>query len=358
MSAQDIDLSQYSVYPATEEQTLEVRTRGHAQWGGGMDLQDFLGGYGRLCMLEHAADGRLTTWYRRDGFAIVPGQEAPHEETVFGVAAVYTPPRFRRKGAARRMMQILHYVLARPELLPPFPAAWGAAPNQFPEGHKFGIASVLYSAIGADFYRKCGPTDDTDGWKLASPVTTKWDVSKAKEVFDKSGAPNMSTTILGIDDLDPLWTQDGNLMRSELAPSTTATVTFPPWRGVGAALARRNALIFSLRGKEVTEWGARLSGESEGLAFVTWTPDLVHPENLGFTRIRASSPEQFRALLYSAVQTASANGHTIIDTWNLPGHLLGVAAEYGGQTERRPDQFDSIAWYGPGDSVEWVNDER
>lgn len=63
------------------------------------------------------------------------------------------------------MMRLLHYVLAAPEHLPPFPAAWGAEPVV--EGFRDARFSVLYSGIGKEFYDRCLQGDGADslpGW--------------------------------------------------------------------------------------------------------------------------------------------------------------------------------------------------
>ncbi|EJD43714.1 hypothetical protein AURDEDRAFT_88553 [Auricularia subglabra TFB-10046 SS5] len=379
--SESVDLSQYTLFPATPEQVRESRTRTHAQWGRGTRLEDYLERDARLDVFEHAANGRLTTWvlapvsdpktleflcscetYRREGFVITPGETVPNEETLFGVASVYTPPRHRRKGAARRMMRLLHRVLAPPESLPPFPSTWGTPPPQLPEGHKFGMGSVLYSDVGGGFYSICGPTEDTRGWEVDSPVGTIWDVSKAKQLFADSGTREKTATVLALGDLDAIWEQDAALMRAELAASAGAgaALTYVPWRGVGAFQVHRNAYFLETQGKAaLKDWGARVPAETDELAYATWTMDVeLDMKTLIFTRIRAKSPDQFRALLYTAVQTASSNGLRFVETWNLSEHLLGVAAELGGMTETRKEHLNSIAWYGPGDSVKWLSNEK
>lgn len=60
-----MDLSQYSLFPATPEQVRESRVRTHPQWGRGVPLEDYLERDAKLDTFEHAANGRLSTWYVR-----------------------------------------------------------------------------------------------------------------------------------------------------------------------------------------------------------------------------------------------------------------------------------------------------
>lgn len=46
--------------------------------------------------------------YRRPAFAYNPGTTSPTSCFAFGIASVYTPERFRKRGYGKRMLQILH----------------------------------------------------------------------------------------------------------------------------------------------------------------------------------------------------------------------------------------------------------
>jgi hypothetical protein len=75
-------------------------------------------------------------------------------------------------------MRLLHYVLAPAELLPPFPAAWGAPPADILGDAHF---SILYSGIGREFYRKCMRGEGMDGWAPAGLVTRVWEVESEED---------------------------------------------------------------------------------------------------------------------------------------------------------------------------------
>ena len=63
------------------------------------------------------------------------------------------------------MLRLLHYVLGDRSLLPPFPAEWGAPPSP-PDKRTVpsGIASILWSDVGSQFYGKCTIGPSSPGW--------------------------------------------------------------------------------------------------------------------------------------------------------------------------------------------------
>jgi hypothetical protein len=91
----------------------------------------------------------------------------------YAVASVYTPSRYRERGYAKHLMRLLHFVIADPSLLPPFPIEdWGVPPVIPPNAnlpYRKAVASGLYSDVGSNFYRFCGPgmgpnATDKRGW--------------------------------------------------------------------------------------------------------------------------------------------------------------------------------------------------
>lgn len=82
-----------------------------------------------------------------------PGGKA-FESVTYGVAAVCTPRKNRGNGYARQMLQLLHYLLAAEEHLPPFPEEWGSPPDAALRLAPARI-STLQSGIGEVFYAKC-----------------------------------------------------------------------------------------------------------------------------------------------------------------------------------------------------------
>lgn len=106
----------------------------------------------------------------------------------YGIASVYTPAEHRGKGYARQLLQLIHYTIARSDLLPAFPDAWGSKPEL---GAKDAEFSVLYSGIGDKFYASCRQGEGSssqEGW-IRQPITTRtWDIdTPAVEKLDQIG---------------------------------------------------------------------------------------------------------------------------------------------------------------------------
>lgn len=57
------DLSLYTLFPATQEQTIEARKRAHVQWSRGVSVDGYLARESRLDSGEHARDGKHTAWF-------------------------------------------------------------------------------------------------------------------------------------------------------------------------------------------------------------------------------------------------------------------------------------------------------
>ncbi|KAK4684607.1 hypothetical protein P7C73_g5562, partial [Tremellales sp. Uapishka_1] len=102
--------------------------------------------------------------------------------TAYSVGTVWTPPEHRRKGYARLALQLGHYVMAKPEYLPPFPNSWGAPP---PIVLGDGAASTLYSDVGPKYYQSCTIGEDRDGWKEQGSVIHEWEAGE--QVTDVPG---------------------------------------------------------------------------------------------------------------------------------------------------------------------------
>ena len=89
------------------------------------------------------------------------------------------------KGYAVHMLRLLHYILASPTHLPPFPVQWGKPPTVTSDTRRmvpFAMASILWSDIGQGYYQQCTVGTDLPGWvvkpedqrelvwKLRSPI--------------------------------------------------------------------------------------------------------------------------------------------------------------------------------------------
>lgn len=59
----NVSFADLSLFPATPEQVHESRTRTAVQWARGLSLEDYIQRDVIMDKYEHAADGKLITWY-------------------------------------------------------------------------------------------------------------------------------------------------------------------------------------------------------------------------------------------------------------------------------------------------------
>ncbi|KAF8524162.1 hypothetical protein JB92DRAFT_2806591 [Gautieria morchelliformis] len=373
-----LDLNELSLFPATPAQVVACRTANHAHWGRGLDLQEYMGRADKLDIHEHATDGRLMTWvlvprrnpqtleflsacetFRRHALAQDPASREPVETFAYGIAAVFCPPQHRRNGYPRHMLRLLHYVLASPGSLPPFPLEWGLPPVP-PPGVQNACFSVLWSDIGPTYYETCGPSLEHRGWKLTGPVGTIW-------TTDPAATHPSDVRWLSEQDCVELWKQDALylkecLMSSQLRGESSIRCTFLPDNGVAAFQLRRARFFLpALPDIPVPEkWGVIIPGVSPP-TYATWITDIRPlPVALLITRIRASA-ETFPALLSAIMVAAKENAAATVEVWNLEQHLVEIAHKSNGITaQRAAEHLPALAWYGSGiaDDVQWLFNEK
>ncbi|TXT13939.1 uncharacterized protein COLE_00132 [Cutaneotrichosporon oleaginosum] len=124
--------------------------------------------------------------YVRPAIYLPPGASEPVDCISYGVACVYTNAAHRGYGYARHMMRLLHYILAPPATLPPFPSAWGAPPA-IPQGMQNAAFSVLYSGVGEEFYAKCTKGEHEPGYIRENLVIRQWNIKPSCGLHDQEG---------------------------------------------------------------------------------------------------------------------------------------------------------------------------
>lgn len=306
--------------------------------------------------------------YRRKGLAKTPDANEAEEVFGYGVASVYTPPQNRGKGYARHMMSLLHWVLAPRADLPQFPQRWGPPP---PEVAGCGNArfSALYSDIGPDFYKLCGPDEDSLGWVVREPVGTVWQVPE-----DVSTIEFLDSTLpvewLDEEGCKAIWEQDVQLMREDMKKTSSARTlfTFLPNEGTGPFLQRRAVFFLYNQQRPIpSKWGvilhpngAELSDKDHSPTFATWTLE-VDPgaTTLILTRLRATR-DTFPQLLANVLLAARECDMDRVDVWNLPKDLEDLAHLLKGKTEARDEHLNAFKWYGKerSEDVEWLYNEK
>lgn len=300
------------------------------------------------------------------------------EVTAYGIASVFTPLEKRRCGYAQHMMRLLHWVLApRSTLSADFPDAWGAPPAA-PDGFGNAQFSVLYSDVGPDFYRLCGPTQyPGNGWIERGSTLTSWNVPPSEDTLS-SKVLSSTWKYLTEDDAIRVWEADAAWMKIYLAnmrPSTSRTCfTFLPNQGVAKFLIHRT-MSFN---KDLTPvlplqtWGIlRLphanagledvlgDDERQGSTFATWSLDPTSASGtLIVTRLRATT-DTFPELFGRLTEFSREQKIERIEIWALPETLQGIASNLGGVTEQRQEHLSAFKWYGKEpEELEWIFNEK
>ncbi|KAF6762783.1 hypothetical protein DFP72DRAFT_567181 [Ephemerocybe angulata] len=379
-----------SIYPATHDQAIESRKRSWEHWGkryGFPDQQSYIDRPGTYASLVPGDDDfhSLVVWvlaprndpetldfmcacevYRRElsvsrqaGSNLDPTSEEP---IGYGVGAVFTPPDKRGKGYAKHMMRLLHWVLAPASSFPdPFPEQWGKPPT-VPQNYGRGVVSILWSALGPEYYKSCGPYPGKDGWTVVPNTLTSWDVETMLQRVDEDAKIGQWTFLEG-GRVEEIAQMDSELITAEARtapPPKHATFSFLPRQGL--------AQFWQFFVRHIDEppeyWGIASRGSEEdrtpGLPFALWAyaffPDK--PRTLWITRLRCSKG-LLPSVLFQIADYAKRFGIVKIEAWNLPDNLKEEAEKIGGcHTLAEGHQLASVKWYGEEDKVEWLNNER
>ncbi|KAF8517931.1 hypothetical protein BU17DRAFT_76228 [Hysterangium stoloniferum] len=373
----DFNLSQLSLFPATPAQVDKSRRNQHSEWGRGSSPEYYLKLKELVDVHEHATEDKYITWvlaprddpetldflcscatFRRRALVHYASSQEVEERVAYAVSVVFCPPENRKKGYASHMMRLLHYMLAPPGSIGPFPSSWGLPPVAPPTAGN-GLFSVLYSAIGHSFYASLGPDPTRLGWQAKDQIDTIWSTKQLS-------LHPASIRWLSIDGCIKLWHEDASYMRERiLATSESSTppvrCAFLPSHGVAAyQIHRVNFFLPCLPDVQIPQkWGVIIPGTAEP-TYATWITDVRSPPAaLVITRIRAT-PENFPVLLSAIMDAAQENACITVEVWNLDGDLRQVARELGGHTKPRLNQLTSLAWYGPGkvEDVDFLFDEN
>ncbi|KAI1798122.1 hypothetical protein LXA43DRAFT_9929 [Ganoderma leucocontextum] len=416
-----LSLSDLSLFPATYDQVIESRKRSAVQWAFNKSLEEYLQRDVILDGKEQAADGKFVVWvlaprknpdtleflcscetFRRT--ALVARREAGsttsevQDVTAYGVASVFTPSKNRKKGYARHMMRLLHWVLAPRSALPPtFPKEWGAPPDekliQF-AGVANAQFSVLYSDIGSEFYRSCGlDATSRNGWYVTGAKETSWTLDPEADPPSpprSDGAPsNYNLKHLKEEEVFALYDYDAHWMRDDFTrPSATdANVsqapepprfTFLPHKGVGAFVISRTVQFTpDLQPfMPTSRWGVAIlpqsvssltdalaslgrGSESRGLSFISWTFEGRKAKTVVVTRLRADE-HTFPILLEEIKAVAREDNARKIEFWYLHPQLRCIAEAKGWKTVAREDHLSAVKWYGDEseEDLEWLYNEK
>jgi len=278
-------------------------------------------------------------------------------------------------------MRLLHWVIADESLLPErFPVEWGAPPPRVEYAGK-GLFSVLWSDVG-DFYRRCGPTPEKEGWVVVSPKSMTWDVDSV--AVAQEGSLDIQCCWMNKTGVSILWEKDAAKIKSsaELSSKARVSFTFLPHNGVAAFQHRRIELL--LKKLEVQDFGVVVGGNQlsnvtlgDNSAYASWVMEEPSEEPLDFksheshdktlliTRLE-SRVEDFETLFRAILGVARKYGMKKIETYNLVPELHALATSLGGKQETRKAHLSAVKWYGPErvtseeerSEVAWLHNER
>lgn len=296
------------------------------------------------------------TRFSRQVLALRPGQTLPSYDTGRAISSVFTPPRFRNKGYARRFMSQLHAALA-PQCYPDLRTLASPA-------HSESIVSVLYSSVG-DFYSSCTPSAGELGWTIQRSLKTSWALSDIKQLLELGEAEQSTIPLLSGSDVAATLSLDDHeisadlLERQKIDPSATY-FAFAPTAPLNSLPMTLSMLVDPSTRSDSSDvaWGARIPDSGE---FVTWVYLHGTARTLSITRLRASTIS-LAWLLRAAAHAAEKTKCESIEAWNVPEHLASVVKATGGDTFERQENLSAFKWYGkqPGETgkVVWALDER
>lgn len=300
--------------------------------------------------------------YRRHAFLKKKGSEQVERVVTYGVQSVVTPVHHHRalfcaqrvryctdqlgKGYARHLLKLLHYVIASPDALPPFPSAWGAPPAELdPSLRKaipYATAAFLWSDVGPTFYEKCTIGEQLPGyvmeedknralvWKVL-PSTGEGAHGKSDwEWLYESDVPDVTKTFSKVvqNDVSRVSSTSRAVIRTD--PANEGTLSFLPLRAFSQASLDpevRKKHPFGLRRKNV-------NGDD---TIVLLTPGLgAIYGRLCITIHHNLEPDHLPSLLAKMDELAPSRGTKEGQIWGLdPQEKLAKA--FVGMKERDAD---------------------
>ncbi len=302
------------------------------------------------------------------------------------------------------MMRLLHWVLAPRSALPPtFPKEWGTPPDEeMLQSVGVGNAqfSVLYSDVGGEFYRSCGPdATSRNGWVVTGARETSWTLDTGADPLSPprsdptAAASKYNVKHLTQEEVIALYNYDASWIRDDLSrPSATGSdpsqatgptqFTFLPHKGVGGFnISRTMQFTPDLQPfMPTTRWGVAIlpqsistlddalasvgrgseTGAVTGFPFISWTFDAARKEKtLVATRLRADK-RTFPILLDELKAVAREEKVRKIEFWYLNPQLRSLAEVHGWKTVNREDHLSAVKWYGDEseEELEWVYNEK
>ncbi|KAF2142237.1 uncharacterized protein K452DRAFT_227682 [Aplosporella prunicola CBS 121167] len=364
-----------AVVQPTDEEKLLQWTKNGASWKGALSLEAYLRREEHLARQDFTKEGGLTYWVLVDTApkdrVVLAGCETFRKRAVVaqggktrdvithGVGSVFSPPEYRGRGYAARMMQELGNKLR----------TWQ------PE-HGECQFSVLWSDIGKKFYA-------AHGWE---PFPS------AHISLPASTAAGNDGTLPPVRELYPadladLCAADEALMRKNMqeraADGKTHVAILPRLDKIQWHHAREEFVGKEFYGRVPEVKGAIVGDEEGRRAWCYWTrmwynPDAQQDKDNTMHILRLVVEEDvspdavvaaIAALLARAQQEAAGWHMAEVETWSPSPEVVAAARSLDPKTEvinRDKDSIASLRWYGDSPSnggslteaVEWVGNEK
>ncbi|KAI0142719.1 hypothetical protein GGR57DRAFT_485921 [Xylariaceae sp. FL1272] len=372
----------------TEDECVKIWTNTFSSWGDCLELKDYLEESQFLTTIPLAADGGMSSWILVDknlapnerpilcsceSFfkrSLTSSSEGNVEEVIIhGIASVFCPKEFRRRGYAARHMKEVARALR----------TWQTCNH----GAKV-AASVLYSDIGKAYYTKLGWIPNPNNTHFEFPPQKSLKSSLTQEILEAdlpelckrdeamiraalaTPAPDLQRRVIILPDVDHmLWhirKEDfaTNHLFQKIAPAKGA-IAGPPGKQVWAIWTHRY-------------YGRHDQEFSENILYIL---RLVVEGDQTANRAFSSHEEQYPSLadeqksylmaIIQAAQSEAAEWHLDhVKLWE-PSPAVHQALTNSGLehhvVEREDDSIASGLWYGEGDDAvghapAWIDNEH
>lgn len=344
---------------------VETWNLNSVNWGTSLSKPDYLEREAYLLNAPVAKNGGMTHWILVD--RNLPPNNRPllasceslrkpvlvsrngivSEEITHGIGSVFSPPIYRGRGYASRMLKELGPILE----------TW-----QVTEKSGRCSFSVLYSDIGKKYYTKFG-------W---APFP-----STHIELAPVAKAHSPIVTKLGCSDISKLCEEDVHKITSDLAKITdgkTCVAVLPDHDQMLWHHKREDFVCGKIFNKQPQIKGA-LVGKPGSRIWTIWTRAYYGPfvpksgNTLHLLRLvledesaTAENAENLKAILELAQAEAKEWQVDAVDLWN-PSECVKKLVEMTGLeskfVDRQEESIASLMWYGEGtDKVEWLLNEK
>nr|XP_031857295.1 uncharacterized protein CI109_007315 [Kwoniella shandongensis]KAA5524367.1 hypothetical protein CI109_007315 [Kwoniella shandongensis] len=285
--------------------------------------------------------------YRIPGLQSTPGRSSPSSHVnnvvLYGFGTVWTPVEHRRKGYARLALQLGHYVLGKPDKLPPFPTkVWGQPP---PITLGDATASLLYSDVGPKYYQSCTIGEHLDGWKEQGSVITEWYLTDLREI-EEAGDWEWVTSLSRLKELEGLVIEDTKKKVESNSPEGRTKIALVPNGSVLTThhnrLLLRDPFPSDAAPPRPTAFAAYNRSTSSLVVFCPQNSKVIYPpheykgKTLEVSYVVGDVP-------WSIVQQAAKReGCKRVETWGPDGTQPGWPK---GEVHERGDLYGMLAYY-------------